>query len=814
MKKSSKVEKDEKIVPAHQSIIPCSIVTEMRESYLAYAMTVIVQRALPDVRDGLKPVHRRILYTMHRMGLHNTAKFRKSAAVVGDVLGKYHPHGDTAVYDAMVKMAQEFTMRYPLVWGQGNFGSVDGDSPAAMRYTEAKMMKISNEMLRDIEKETVPWRPNYDGTLEEPEVLPAALPNLLLNGTLGIAVGMATSIPPHNITEVLDAVLYLIENEEKATQEDVFRFIKAPDFPTGGIIFDQKAIRHAYATGKGGMVVRGETEIIEDKKGHHSIIITSLPYRVNKADFIKKVADLVQQKKLEGIRDIRDESTRDIRVVVEIKSTGQPQKVLNYLYKHTALEDTFHLNMVTLVGGIPQTISLKRVLEEFILYRKDVVRKRCEYDLKKAKDREHILLGLKKALDHIDEIIQIIKKAKDVPTAHLALIKRFHFSDRQTTAILEMRLQKLAGLERKKIEEELKELQKRIAYLESILKSAQKLAALISEELKEVKNIYGDERRTKVVKGGVKNVAVEDMIPEEESMLVLTQGGYIKRTNPLEYKAQKRGGVGVVDLDTKEEDFVTFFLNAGTHDDLLFFTNTGKAYQIKMYDVPEGKRATKGKSIMNFLPLSEKEYVTSVVRMDKETKESNGSLLIKDFADVRRNGIFAIKLAPKDELVRARFVEGEDSVFIVTKKGQSIRFAQKDIREMGRTAGGVRVMRLNSGDYIVGAEVVKKELEKNKKATLLVLSEKGFGKQTKVEEFKLQKRGGGGIRCSMVTEKTGNVIAARVVEGEMEEIVIISKKSQVIRTSLLQIPTSGRNTQGVRIMKLRAGDSIAALICL
>jgi DNA gyrase subunit A len=817
--------RDESALPA-AATLPCPITDEMRESYLAYAMTVIVSRALPDVRDGLKPVHRRILYTMHKMGLNSSAKFRKSAAVVGDVLGKYHPHGDTAVYDAMVKMAQGFTMRYPLVWGQGNFGSIDGDSPAAMRYTEAKMQKLAGDMLRDIEKETVPWRPNYDGTLQEPEVLPAAIPNLLLNGTLGIAVGMATSIPPHNMCEVIDAVLYLIEHEKDATHEDVCAHIKAPDFPTGGIIFDQKAIRHAYATGRGGMVVRGETEIVEDKKGHFSILITSLPYRVNKADFITKIADLVQQKKLEGIKDIRDESAREelIRVVVELKSTAQPQTILNYLYKHTALEDTFHLNMVALVDGVPQTLSLKGVLEQFITYRKEVVRKRCEYELAKAKDREHILLGLKKALDHIDEIIQTIKKAKDVPTAHAALIKKFGFSDRQATAILEMRLQKLAGLERKKIEEELKEVQKTIAWLESILKSAKKLADLVSKELREVREKYGDNRRTKVVKGGVKNMAPEDMIPEEDSMLVLTQGGYIKRTNPAEYKKQRRGGVGVIDLNTKEEDFVTFFLHASTHDDLLFFTNTGKAYQIKMYEVPEGKRATKGKSIMNFLPLSEGECVTSIVRMDKVVKESDGHLFMvtkagvakktkaKDFHDVRRNGIIAIKLAPGDELVRARFVEKKDGVILVTAHGQSIHFPESDIREMGRTAVGVRAMRLGSGDVVVGAEVVPPDTSKN--TALLVLSEKGFGKKTHITDFKVQKRGGGGIRCAAVSEKTGNIMASRVVDEGVEEVVVISKKSQVIRTELEQVPTSGRSTQGVRVMKLRAGDSIAALICL
>lgn len=806
------------------TVIPRSISSEMRESYLAYAMSVITSRALPDVRDGLKPVHRRILYTMHRMGLNSGAKFRKSAAVVGDVLGKYHPHGDTAVYDTMVKMAQEFTMRYPLILGQGNFGSIDGDSPAAMRYTEAKMTRLSSELLRDIEKETVTWTPNYDGTREEPEVLPAAVPNLLLNGTLGIAVGMATSIPPHNLSEVVDAVMYLVDNED-ATQEDIFKFIKGPDFPTGAVVFNEKEIRQAYVSGKGPMVVRGEAEIIEDKKGQFSIIITSIPYRVNKADMIVKIANLVQEKKLEGVRDLRDESTRDIRVVVELKTGAQPQKVLNYLYKHTQLEDTFHLNTVVLVDGVPQTLSLKGILEEFVAYRKLVVRRRCEFDLRKAEDREHILLGLKKALDHIDAIIKTIKQSKDVQTAHAALMKTFGFSDRQATAILEMKLQKLAGLERKKIEDELKELQKLITYLKDILKNAKKMAELIKKELLEVREKFGDARRTKVIKGGVKNMTPEDMIPEEESVLVITKGGYIKRTNPDEYKRQKRGGVGVVDLNTKEEDFVTLFLTAGTHDDLLFFTNRGKSYQIKMYDVPEGKRATKGKSIMNFLPLTEGESVTSVVAMTKDIKGSDGSLLMvtkggvakkskaKDFHDVRRSGIIALKLAPGDELIEACFVDTGDHVFLSSRKGQSIRFKESDMREMGRAAVGVRAMKLGSGDYIIGADIVRKS-QKEADLSLLAVSENGYGKRTTLSEFKLQKRSGSGIKCTSVTSKTGPLMASRIISPESEELVVISRKGQVIRTETGEIPILGRSTQGVRIMKLRDGDNIAALICL
>ena len=806
----------------HIGVISRSISSEMRESYINYAMSVITERALPDVRDGLKPVHRRILYSMHRMGLTSSAKFRKSATVVGDVLGKYHPHGDASVYDALVKMAQDFTMRYPLILGQGNFGSIDGDSAAAMRYTEAKMSKISAELLRDIEKETVNWHPNYDGSLKEPSVLPANVPNLLLNGTLGIAVGMATNVPPHNLRELLDATVHLID-EPKASNDDLFAYVKAPDFPTGGIIFNEKEIRHAYSTGRGGMTVRGEAEIVEDKKGNFSIVITSLPYRVNKADLITKIADMVREKKLEGIKDLRDESTKDIRVVVELKASGQPQKVLNYLYKHTQLEDVFHLNLVALVDGVPQTLSLKGVLEAFVSHRKEVVRRRCEFDLKKAEDREHILLGLKKALDHIDEIIALIKKSKNRDEAKEGLMSKFKFSERQAEAILVMQLQRLSGLERKKIEEELKEVQALIKWLNDILQSPKKMAALIKEELADIREKFGDERKTKLIKGGVKNLSMEDLVPEEESVLVITQGGYIKRTNPDEYKKQKRGGVGVIDLNTKEEDFVTLFLTANTHDDLLFFTNRGKAYQIKMYDVPEGKRATKGKSIMNFLPLTEGEQVTSVVEMNKERKTSGGSLLMvtkdgvskktaaSDFTDVRRSGIIAIKLSPGDELMQGAFVDKGDSIILVTEKGQSIRFKETDIREMGRAAAGVRAMKLGKGDKLIAADVVRKEHEG---AELLVLSETGYGKKTPMDEYKIQNRSGSGIKTTSVTTKTKALIAARIITSEVEELVVISKKGVVIRVDLSGIPSLSRATQGVRIMKLREGDSIASLICL
>lgn len=810
------------IIP-HVNVVTQNITDEMRTAYLDYAMSVITSRALPDVRDGLKPVHRRILYSMRLNGLTSNARFKKSATVVGDVLGSFHPHGDAAVYEAMVKLAQGFTTRYPLVMGQGNFGSVDGDSAAAYRYTEAKMSKIAEELLRDLEKDTVNWRPNFDGTKKEPEVLPAAVPNLLLAGTLGIAVGMATNIPPHNLREVAAAVEHLIDNPE-ATTNDLLQFVKGPDFPLGGIAFNQKDIAHAYANGRGGVVVRGETEIIEDKKGNFSIIITSIPYRVNKADMLIKIADLVRDKKIEGIRDLRDESTSDIRVVVELKSGAQPQTVLNKLYKHTQLEDTFHYNMVALVGGIPQTLSLKAILEEYVKHREEIVRRRTQFDLTKAQEREHILLGLKKALDHIDAIIKLIRASKDVPTAHAGLMKEFKFSAIQAQAILDMRLQKLAGLERKKIEEELAEVQKLIAELEAILKNKKRMLKLIKDELAEVALKFGDDRRTKIIKGGVKMLSIEDLVADEESVLVLTQGGYVKRTNPSEYKTQKRGGVGVVDLNTKEEDVVTTLLTTSSHSDLLFFTDKGKVYQTKMYEIPEGRRATKGKSIMNFLALTSEEKVTSVLAVRKDGWDGDWSLMMVtkngvvkksdagSFKDVRRSGLIGITLKEDDSLISAKFVGKGDEISLITAKGQSIRFKESDVREMGRTAGGVTGMKLGKGDLIVAADILSKE---HKDSEILVVMENGYGKTTPAKEYKVQKRAGSGIKTAKITPKTGNVIGAAIVNGDEKEegeLVVMSKKGQVIKLPLKDVPSLGRQTQGVRVMKLRDGDSIASIV--
>ncbi len=1207
---------EEQKIPPRISVISQEITDEMKTSFIDYAMSVITDRALPDVRDGLKPVHRRVLYAMNELGLTSGAKSRKSAAVVGEVLGNYHPHGDVAVYDSMVKMVQDFTMRYPLVLGQGNFGcftidtkveltdgrslsfgdlvkedkqgkknytytvdekgqikiaqikkprltikgaeimkvildngeeirctsnhrfmlrdgqyceaqnlksgdslmplykrlsvesdtkpalvdyplvyqptnkewvfahhladayniemgkyslsrgrvrhhkdfnklnanpeniermgwkehwmlhsnltkerhkndpdyveklrqgradywaisenrqahasrlslrnfknwqdsnyiatmkqtlsrvnkeyhashpelkkiigeratktlkrlwqdpeyrksmhkkiikgnknhttnktglkkifaifqqasketsfvdenayekyrnlvypyghapkwkkiskytesynnhkvlrveslnqredvydltidgthnfalaagvfvhnSIDGDNAAAMRYTEAKMTKLASELLRDIEKETVDFVPNYDGTKKEPKVLPTTVPTLLLNGTLGIAVGMATNIPPHNLGEVMDAVSYLVDNKS-ATTEDLLQFVKGPDFPIGGLVFGAKDMAHAYASGRGGVVTRGEAEIVESKVGGAQIVITSIPYRVNKANLITKIADLVREKKLEGVKGLRDESAKDIRVVVDLKGTSHPQTVLNYIYKHTQLEEAFHYNMVALVDGIPQTLSLKDILEEFVSHRVEVIKRRTEFDLKKALEREHILLGLKKALDHIDQIIKLIKGSKDTAEAHKKLMVEFKFSSIQATAILEMKLSRLAGLERKKIEDELKSVQDFIEAMKAILASPKKIIDIIKDESKEIKEKYSDERRTKIIKGGVKVLSMEDLVPDEENALVLTAGGYIKRTNPDEFRKQRRGGVGVVDLDTKEEDFVTMLLNTSTHSDLLFFTDKGKVYQTKMYDIPEGRRATRGKSVMNFLPLSEGEKITSILPMPKEVKKLESSLMMvtkhgvakksatASFHDVRISGIIAIKLDAGDALVSANFVHKKDTVMIVTSKGQSIHFKESDIREVGRTAMGVRGIKLGKGDEVISAQTVPNELNSG---TLMVISQNGYGKCTDIDEYKVQNRGGSGIKTAKVTPKTGPLISAKVFadpryakgSGEASgeaEVVAISKKSQVIRVDSKEIPVLGRQTQGVRVMKLRDGDSIASLICL
>lgn len=805
-------------------IVPRDIVQEMRESYLDYAMSVIVSRALPDVRDGLKPVHRRILYTMHEMGLTSGAKFRKSAAITGDVMGKFHPHGDTAIYDTMVRMAQTWNMRYPLIDGQGNFGSIDGDSAAAHRYTEARMTAISSEILRDIEKNTVDFQPTYDGTRVEPKILPSAIPQLLLNGSLGIAVGMATNIPPHNLGEIIDATTHLIDHPKSAT-EDLVKFVQGPDFPTGGLIFNKNDIHQAYATGRGGVVTRGEAEIVERKPGHYQILISSIPYQVNKAELIIKIAELVREKRIEGIRDVRDESDKEgLSIVIDLKQDAFAQKTLNNLYKHTDLEKVYHFNMLALVDGIqPQILSLKGFLEKFIAHRQVIVERRTKFDLNKAEERAHILEGLKKALDHIDAVIKTIKNSADRETAKKNLIKKFSFSERQTDAILDMRLSALANLERQKITDELKEKQKLIKDLKTLLKDTKKILEVIKKELLDIKNKYGDERKTKVVAHAAKSFKAEDLIPEAEQVMVLTKGGYVKRVNPEEYRLQKRGGKGLIGADIKEEDVVSIFLSANTHDDLLFFSSLGKVYQTKMYDVPEGKRTAKGKSVLNILPLASSEEITSVLPVPKAKKGEKVFLVMittlgiikkvepQNFEGVRRSGIIAIRLQKGDSLKWVRLSGKGDHVILATRQGKAIRFKESDARPMGRNAAGVHAMKVSKKDELIGADVISAQ-EKN--AHLLVMSSEGFGKKANVKNYRLQRRGGSGIKTAKITDKTGSLVSAKVVYPELEELIAISQKGQVIRTELKNIPELGRDTQGVRIMRLDQKDAIASLTCL
>ncbi len=802
-----------------------SLTDEMRQSYLDYAMSVIVSRALPDVRDGLKPVHRRILYSMWSTGLRSTAKFRKSATVVGEVLGKYHPHGDTAVYDTMVRMAQDFSLRYPLIWGQGNFGSMDGDSAAAYRYTEAKLMAIAEEMLIDIDKDTVDFIPNFDGVHEEPVVLPAKLPQLLLNGTVGIAVGMATNIPPHNLNELVGAISHLIDHPE-ATIDDLMEFVKGPDFPTGGIIYNQRDIREAYATGRGPITARAKVEIVEPKAGQFQIVVTEMTYATNKASLIVKMADLVKEDKIQGIKDLRDESDKDgVRIVIELKKEAFPQKVLNKLYQMTDLQKNFNMNALALVDGRePQILTLKAILEHYIVHREKVVVRRAEYDLQKAKDRAHILEGLKIALDNIDEIIATIKKSQNKEEAHVNLMKKFKLSDRQTTAILEMRLQTLSGLERKKIEDELAEKMKLIAYLEDLLKHRKKILALVKSELLEVRDRFGDERRTKVIKGGIGEFKQEDLIPNEEAIITLTVDGYIKRMNPSVYRVQKRGGKGVIGATTKEEDRIAKVLSINTHDNLMFFTNSGKVFQTKAYEIPESTRTARGQAIVNFLQMSQDERITAVISFADNgdskylfmatEKGTIKKTKIEDFSNVRRSGLIAIGLEKGDALSWVNVTTGSDDVVMTTADGQSIRFKEADVRPMGRNAAGVRGIKLKDAkDAVVAMDIIDKDA---KDMELLVLSQNGYGKRTLLKQFKVQKRGGSGMKAMKVTPKTGALVGALVTHEESmdNDLILTSTKGTIIRILLKSVPLLGRVTQGVRVMKPQAGDAVAAFAIL
>jgi DNA gyrase subunit A len=802
-------------------LINQSISGEMKTAYLDYAMSVIVSRALPDVRDGLKPVQRRILYAMWTIGLRPSAKFRKSANVVGEVMAKYHPHGDASIYEAMVRMAQEFSYRHPLVRGQGNFGSMDGDRAAAMRYTEAKLEHVSEDLLGDIEKDTVDFRPNYDGSHKEPTVLPTKVPNLLINGTLGIAVGMATNIPPHNLREVCDAAMEMIDNPE-AGIDDLLKHIKGPDFPTGATAYSVKDMQTALSTGKGGVVVRAKAEITENAKGQHRIIVTEIPYMVNKATLLEKIAGLVREKKLDGIRDLRDESNKDgVRIVVELKKDAYPKKVLNRLYQSTPLQTTFHYNMVALIDGIqPRVMGAKTMIEEFLKHREVVIRRRTEFELKKAKDRAHILEGLRIALAQIDKVIATIKKSKDKDEARSNLMKQFKMTELQAVAILEMRLQSLANLERLKIEQEYEEKMKLIKELESILNSRKKVLSMIRKELEHVRETYGEDRRTAIVKTGIKDFSIEDVIPDSQTIVMMTADGYIKRVAPDAFRKQARGGKGVVGLSTKEEDSVEAMFASSTHQDVMFFTSRGRVFKLKVYEIPETNRTAKGQAIVNFLQLAPGEKVTATMTsrdLDKAkfiVMVTTGGTIKKtkmeDFANVRRSGLIAIKLKAGESLEWVRATHGENDVMLVTNNAMSIRFPESDLRPMGRVASGVRGIKMKGEDTIVGMGIVEKD---GKDVMLMVITENGYGKRTALREYKSQKRSGSGIRTGKITSKTGSVIAARIVaKKDGRDLLVISHAGQVIRLAVKTVSSLGRATQGVRVMRFKkAGDKVTSV---
>jgi len=853
-------------------IQPSQIIEEMEKSYLDYAMSVIVARALPDVRDGLKPVHRRILYAMHQMGLNHKSSFTKSAKVVGEVLGKYHPHGDSAVYDAIVRLAQEFSLRYPLVRGQGNFGSVDGDSAAAMRYTEVKLSPISEFMLQDIEKETVATSDNFDSTMKEPIFLPALLPNLLLMGSEGIAVGMATKIPPHNINEVIDAVSATINKghvvfEEKVQTEatdfvikkinlvasgqekedfdfdmssssfesditihELTEIIPGPDFPTGGAIYDSPSLEEVYATGRGRIVVRGIAEITEGTKGKQQIIISEIPYQVNKSELVKKIAELVKEKKIVGISDLRDESDKDgMRIAIDLKRDARPKSILNNLYKHTRLQSSFPANFVALVDSTPYTLNLKQILVEYVKHRQNVITKRTIFELTQAKRRAHILEGLKIALDNLDEVIATIRKSKTQEDAKENLIKKFGLSEIQSTAILDMQLRRLAALEREKIEKEYEEIKKLIDQFIAILRDPSRILKIIVDELAEVKAKFGDTRRTKIYKQKIGEFSEEDLIAKEETLITVTRTGYVKRVPRTTYRTQRRGGKGVTGMTTKEEDEIELLISATTHDTILFFTNKGKVYGTRAWEIPETSRQAKGQAVVNIINIDAGEKIMSVLPLSQSgqnlilatAKGMVKKTSIKDFENMRTSGLIAIRLREDDSLVSVRDTSGEDDIFILTKMGKSIRFPEKNVRPMGRATSGVRGIRLGASDDVIGMEVFPSEKpqpkDKRRKffRDMLTVSERGLGKRTPVYLFPVQKRAGKGVKAAVVNEKTGALTAANMVTQEADQVVITSKSGQVIKLPIKNIPQTGRSTQGVIVMRFAAkSDGVAAVAVL
>ncbi|HHV25612.1 DNA gyrase subunit A [Anaerosalibacter bizertensis] len=795
------------------NIISVNIEDEMKKSYLDYAMSVIVSRALPDVRDGLKPVHRRILYAMNELGISPEKQYKKSARVVGDVLGKYHPHSDTSVYDAMVRLAQDFNTRYLLVDGHGNFGSVDGDGAAAMRYTEVRMTKLATEMLRDINKDTIDYGLNFDESLKEPKVLPSRFPNLLVNGSSGIAVGMATSIPPHNLCEVIDGIIAIIDDPE-IDIESLTDIIRGPDFPTSGIIMGMEEIKKAYRTGRGKVTVRAKTEIEEFGKNRNRIVVTEIPYQVNKARLIEKIADLVKDKKIEGISDLRDESDKEgMRIVIELKRDSIPKVVLNNLFKQTQMQNTFSIIMLALVDDEPKILNLKEMLNHYLNFQKEVIVRRTKYELKKAEDRAHILEGLKIALDHIDEVISTIRSSKDDKTAKDKLMSKFGLSERQSQAILDMRLRRLTGLERDKIEEEYGELIKEIDRLKGILASEELIYGIIKEELLEIKEKYGDERRTMIVPSE-EEINIEDMIKKEDVIITLTHFGYIKRIPENTYRLQRRGGRGVAALTTREEDFVEHLFITSTHDTIMFFTNAGRVHSLKAYEIPEGGRQSKGMAIVNLLNLAGDEKINAVIPISEYEPDSNLVFVTKNgitkrtkfehFKNIRKTGLIAIGLRDDDELISVRKTYGEEELIIVTAKGMAIRFKEEDVRQMGRTAMGVKGINLNKKDEVVGMDLVEEGKD------LLVISKNGYGKRTPLDEYRPQTRGGKGLKTYHVKEKTGPLVSAKVVDKD-DEIMMISNCGTIIRLNVKEISEMGRNTQGVTLMKVNEKDEVVAV---